>query len=387
MIDNKENFNRYVQEIRTITGYKDPIAFGLGIRRKRGDTVLDVLYPKVNFEKNYGSAALFYEACHLTGSENTFASISKASLQDVFAKFTPYHDEIESHANIKAISDILNSETSVTGYSEIDFGVYFLWDMKSAVESTEEAYFKLQLISQREVKPHTVSLDGVFGKLQNIAWTNYGPILPQDVASESIKYYGTNRPLEVSHVDKFPYLLNYHIPTGVRVAAGHKVRLGAHLAEGTTVMQAGFVNFNAGTLGNAMVEGRISAGVVVGKDSDIGGGASIMGTLSGGNKTVISIGENCLLGANAGTGISLGDGSTISAGCYVTAGSKVALYDAEKRPINLEGELVSEGDNVIKAVELSGRKNLLLIQDTATGKLICRPNPKSIELNEALHKN
>jgi 2,3,4,5-tetrahydropyridine-2-carboxylate N-succinyltransferase len=271
-------------------------------------------------------------------------------------------------------------------YYDSEVVAYFLYDQGSDVQDAVEGYFKLQAISQRHVLPHGLSLNGIFGKLNNIAWTNNGPVLPEDLPGETTKRIFA-APLTVSHVDKFPYLVNYHVPTGVRIASGSQVRLGAYLGEGTTVMPAGYVNFNAGTKGNAMVEGRVSGGVVVDVNTDIGGGASIMGTLSGGNKNVISIGKECLLGANAGTGISLGDGCTIAAGVYVTAGSKVALYDLNRRPVNLSGELVSEGDNLVKGMELNGRDNLLFIQDSRNGQLLCQPNPKTIELNAALHVN
>ena len=168
---------------------------------------------------------------------------------------------------------------------------------------------------------------------------------------------------------------------------GSKARLGAYLGTGTTIMPAGYVNFNAGTIENCMIEGRVSAGVVLEKDSDIGGGASIMGTLSGGGKTIIHIGQKCLIGANAGTGISLGDGCTIAAGVYITSGTKISLYNKEKNPINLKGKLVKEGNNITKGIELSGKENLLFLQDSASGKIICYPNKKSIELNQSLHQN
>mgnify|MGYP001188339687 CR=1 FL=1 len=191
----------------------------------------------------------------------------------------------------------------------------------------------------------------------------------------------------VSHVDKFPYMTNYHIPQGVRIADASRVRLGAYLGDGTTIMPAGFVNFNAGTLGNAMVEGRISAGVIVGEDSDVGGGSSIMGTLSGGNEHVISIGKKCLLGANAGIGISLGDGCTVAAGVYVYAGKKVTLLNDKNEAVDINGNPVSAGQNIVKAMDLSGKSFCLYFEDSQTGELICKPNTKVIELNKALHNN
>ncbi|MCB0335384.1 MAG: tetrahydrodipicolinate N-succinyltransferase N-terminal domain-containing protein [Bdellovibrionales bacterium] len=387
-------FKEFVSSITAQAGYQAPCAFGLGVRRSKKGQTLDVTFPKVNWESNLGSAAIFYkfaleseQQAGMKACKNGYAVLTQAQLTQAFECFAPFHAELEKHANVMGLKSMVDMQISKDAYADVDCVAVFIWDKQAAVESAEEAYLKLQLISQREIKPHGICMDGIFGKLTNVAWTNYGPMLPEDVAVERIKHLGSQMPLNVSHVDKFPYLLNYFIPSGVRVAAGHKVRLGAHLAEGTTVMQAGFVNFNAGTLGNAMIEGRVSAGVVVGENSDIGGGASIMGTLSGGNKTVLSVGSNCLLGANAGTGIALGDGSTIAAGVYVTAGAKVSMYNEKNEPVNFEGQKVAEGENVTKGVELSGKKNLLFLQDSQSGKIICKPNPRMIELNESLHKN
>ena len=260
-------------------------------------------------------------------------------------------------------------------------------DLNEPAVDTEMAYFKLQLLSQRLVQPHEQNLTGIFGLLQNIAWTNIGPILPKDLPQVQAKAVLNYQSVAVTHVDKFPYMVNYHVPSGVRIADGSRVRLGAYLGDGTTVMPAGFVNFNAGTMGNAMIEGRISAGVIVGKDSDIGGGASIMGTLSGGNDVVISIGKKCLLGANAGTGISLGDGCTIAAGVYVYAGKKVTLLNEQNEAVDINGNPVQAGQNIVKAMDLSGKDYMMFIEDSQTGELICKPNTTVIQLNEALHKN
>jgi len=235
---------------------------------------------------------------------------------------------------------------------------------------TADVYLRLHLLSHRLVIPHSVNLSGIFGLLPNNAWTNFGPIPAEDVNAARLKLRGEGHLLEVKSLDKFPPMADYVTPPGVRIADASRVRLGAHLAEGTTVMHEGFVNFNAGTLGNSMVEGRISAGVLVGDGSDIGGGSSIMGTLSGGGKEVISIGERCLLGANAGIGISLGDNCVVAAGCYVTAGSKVTLPDGQ----------------VVKAATLSGKDNLQFWVNTQTGVLEVRPRTGTWgELNAALH--
>ncbi|MFE1785403.1 2,3,4,5-tetrahydropyridine-2,6-dicarboxylate N-succinyltransferase, partial [Streptomyces sp. NPDC059506] len=214
-----------------------------------------------------------------------------------------------------------------------------------------DAYLRLHLLSHRLVRPHGQNLDGIFGLLANVAWTNLGPVPVAEVERVRLAARAEGLQLSVTSIDKFPRMTDYVAPSGVRIADADRVRLGAHLASGTTVMHEGFVNFNAGTLGSSMVEGRISAGVVVGDGSDIGGGASIMGTLSGGGKQTISIGERCLLGAEAGIGISLGDDSIVEAGLYVTAGTRVTLPDGQ----------------VVKALELSGASNLLFRRNSTTG--------------------
>ena len=281
-------------------------------------------------------------------------------------------------------TDINNDKAS---YATCDYVFTVVHDLNAPIQNTEDAYFRLQLLSQRLVQPHGQNLDGIFGVLNTIAWTNLGPILPQDLADMQAKQIVHHQALVVTHVDKFPYMVQYHVPEGVRIADASRVRLGAYLGDGTTIMPAGFVNFNAGTLGNAMIEGRISAGVVVGEGSDVGGGASIMGTLSGGNEHVISVGEQCLLGANAGIGISLGNGCTVAAGGYVYAGKKVTLLNEHNEAVNKDGEPVPAGQNIVKARELSGSDYRLFIEDSQTGELLCKPNSKVIQLNQALHQN
>jgi 2,3,4,5-tetrahydropyridine-2-carboxylate N-succinyltransferase len=233
-----------------------------------------------------------------------------------------------------------------------------------------DAYLRLHLLSHRLVRPRQANLDGLFGLLATVAWTSAGPCPVDRVTELRMLERSASRHLAVYGVDKFPRMTDYVVPDGVRIADADRVRLGAHLADGTTVMHEGFVNFNAGTLGRSMVEGRISAGVVVGDGSDIGGGASIMGTLSGGGSAVIRIGERCLVGANAGVGISLGDDCVVEAGCYITAGSKVTLPDGR----------------VVRARELSGSSNLLLWRNSVTGALEGRPRDGTgISLNPDLH--
>jgi 2,3,4,5-tetrahydropyridine-2,6-dicarboxylate N-succinyltransferase len=235
-----------------------------------------------------------------------------------------------------------------------------------------DAYLRLHLLSHRLLRPHQANLDGIFGVLNNVAWTSHGPVDPAALPKVRMRFREAGEPFQVLSVDKFPRMTDYVVPPGVRIADADRVRLGAHLADGTTVMHEGFVNFNAGTLGHSMVEGRISAGVVVGDGSDIGGGSSIMGTLSGGGTAVISIGERCLLGANAGLGISLGDESVVEAGLYLTAGALVTLPDGE----------------VVKARDLSGATGLLFRRNSQTGAIEVIPRTGTWGgLNAALHAN
>ena len=250
-------------------------------------------------------------------------------------------------------------------------------DLQAPPADTHDVWLRLHLLSHRLVTPHSINLDGVFGLLTNVVWTSVGPCAVDGFELTRIRLEAAHGHVSVYGVDKFPRMTDYVLPTGVRVADADRVRLGAHLAEGTTVMHEGFVNYNAGTLGHSMVEGRISAGVVVGNGSDVGGGASIMGTLSGGGKEVISVGERCLLGANAGIGISLGDDCVVEAGCYVTAGTKVLLDDGS-----------SSEPKVVKAAELSGASNVLFRRNSTTGAVEAVAwKGQGIELNADLHAN
>lgn len=253
--------------------------------------------------------------------------------------------------------------------------VVLIEDLATPPASMLEASLRLHLLSHRAVAPHGLSVDGVFGLLPNVAWTDHGPLEVDAVDDARLELAGQGLDLGVRSVDRFPRMTDHVVPSGVRIADADRVRLGAHLAPGTTVMHEGFVNFNAGTLGASMVEGRISAGVVVGDGSDIGGGASIMGTLSGGGTEVIRIGERCLVGANAGIGISLGDDCVVEAGLYVTAGTKVSLPDG----------------TVVRARDLSGRDGLLLRRDSQSGAVVALAREGHRGdwggLNRALHAN
>ncbi len=244
----------------------------------------------------------------------------------------------------------------------------------AAPSSTPEAYLKLHLLSHRLVKPHAVNLSGIFPLLPNVAWTNIGAVDLAELAELQLEARLKGKLLEVFSVDKFPKMTDYVVPAGVRIADTARVRLGAYIGEGTTVMHEGFVNFNAGTEGPGMIEGRVSAGVFVGKGSDLGGGCSTMGTLSGGGNIVISVGEGCLIGANAGIGIPLGDRNIVEAGLYITAGTKVALLDEQNALVK-----------VVKARDLAGQPDLLFRRNSQNGAVECKTNKTAIELNEALH--
>ncbi len=248
-------------------------------------------------------------------------------------------------------------------------------NLKNPIKTVIDAYFKLHLLSNKFVLPNTINLDGLFEALPNVVWTNKGPISIDEIEERLNKSKSDKNDLYIRSLDKFPCLTDYIIPNKVRIADASRVRLGAYLSEGTTIMHEGFVNFNAGTLGKAMIEGRISAGVLIGDNSDLGGGSSTMGTLSGGNNTKISIGKNCLLGANSGIGISLGDDCIVEAGLYITAGTKVTIIDKDNR------------ENFVKARELSGRSNLLYIRDSLSGKVIAKINKSKSSLNKILHEN
>jgi len=259
------------------------------------------------------------------------------------------------------------------GLIKSDFVEVEIESIDDAPQSAEDAYLRLHLLSECAVKPNEINLEGVFGLLNNVAWTSAGPVLPAQVEALRELIIEENHHLNVTSIDKFPRMTDYVIPEGVRIGNADRIRLGAHLASGTTVMHEGFVNFNAGTLGTSMVEGRISAGVVVGDGSDIGGGASIMGTLSGGGKQVISIGKGSLLGANAGLGISLGDQCIVESGLYLTAGTKVKMPDG----------------NIVSARELSGQSGLLYRRHSQTGSVEAIVTDTTLwgGLNSSLHSN
>jgi 2,3,4,5-tetrahydropyridine-2,6-dicarboxylate N-succinyltransferase len=349
----------------------DIAAFGVGLAtfstRDDGTKVLDTWYPVVHLADAPDAVATLAAAVGHEGGCATHV-LTEAHLDAL-------DGDHPALAAARSAVVAAGREPTAPTRTERRAVVTFLDDLATPPVDAHDVYLRLHLLSHRLVAPHGVSVDGAFGALNNVVWTDHGPCDPDGFEELRLDLQAAGYRIRVTSIDKFPRMTDYVIPSGVRIADGDRVRLGAHLATGTTVMHEGFVNFNAGTLGASMVEGRISAGVVVGDGSDVGGGASIMGTLSGGGSEVIRIGEGCLLGANAGIGISLGDGCVVEAGLYVTAGTKVTLPDGQ----------------VVKARELSGRDGLLFRRDSVSGAVtVIEREPGAVDwggLNEALHAN
>ncbi len=366
----KEDFSALVRRVQGSKGYETPQAWGLAICTldSNGNT-LDALFPYPNYDENFGAAAIFYDATSFPENDTvTFTADAYARACD---SFSPFADE-EGHANIDCMHSLWKACKERKGKhpKTAILKIVFIYDLDEPPQGIEDAYLRLHLISSRKVKPNEINLDCIFGILPNNAWTSEGPISPADLPKRQMEARARLHPLHIYSVDKFPRMVDYVVPSGVRIADASRVRLGAYLGEGTTVMHEGFVNFNAGTLGASMVEGRISAGVVIGNQTDIGGGASIMGTLSGGGKTRVVIGRGCLLGANSGIGISLGDKCVVEAGLYVTAGMPV-LYR----------------DKVVLAIQLSGKDGLTFIRHSQTGQVVALDKPNGVVLNDELHSN
>jgi 2,3,4,5-tetrahydropyridine-2-carboxylate N-succinyltransferase len=338
-------------------------ALGLGIgTQNRNDQWLEVYYPDPQLAPDAALVDAIRDEIDYQGG-NAAIGLSRAQIKRIAAN---WRDAGFEHQAAYAIAMQETDRPLVLTLLAAD----------AAPASTPEAYLKLHLLSHRLVKPHGLNLSGIFALLPNVAWTSAGAIDLEELPERQLLARLDGRTLSVDSVDKFPKMTDYVVPKGVRIADTARVRLGAYVGEGTTVMHEGFINFNAGTQGPNMVEGRISAGVFVGKGSDIGGGASTMGTLSGGGNIIISLGENCLLGANAGTGIPLGDRCTIESGLYITAGAKVQLLDSEGTP-----------GQVVKARELAGQSDLLFRRSSRTGGIECLTNKSAVELNESLHSN
>ncbi len=335
------------------------MAAGIGTKNSKGDW-LEVFYPAPLFQPEAELIEAIAAVIGYTGGNRaieldgaTCHALEELFLQRNLLDHTLILSSLETSDRPKVLT-ILETDAELT--------------------STPEAYLKLHMLSHRQVKPHGINLSGIFPLLPNVAWTNEGAVDLEELPHRQLAARARGVILDVQSVDKFPRMTNYVVPTGVRIAHTARIRLGAYIGEGTTVMHEGFVNFNAGTEGKSMIEGRISAGIWVGEGSDLGGGCSTMGTLSGGNDIVVSVGKNCLIGANAGINIPLGDRCTVEAGLYLTAGSKVTVMDKDKNVVE-----------VVKAVALSGKSDLMFIRNSQTGAIECRANKSAIELNEELH--
>ena len=339
-------------------------SLGLGLAtRNAKNEIIEVYYPAPQLSPDTALSGLLLTSCTIQPGENAVTEINEtaASALATVLKKAEFHEHAEQ---VQLMSK---------GQGQLILCVLFT---DSPPKSVAEAYLKLHLLSHRLCKPHSLNLEGLFAVLHNLAWTNEGAIDLGELPERQLAARPRGAALEVASVDKFPKMTNYVVPAGVRIAHTARVRLGAYLGAGTTVMHEGFVNFNAGTEGPAMVEGRISAGVMIGANSDLGGGCSTMGTLSGGGTQVIWVGENCLIGANAGIGIPLANGCTVEAGLYLTAGTKLNVLGAD-------GALLK----TVKAKELVGVEDLLFRRNSLSGGVECVPLKSSISLNDDLHSH
>ena len=334
------------------------LAFGIGTKNRR-DEWLEVYFPRPAFKPNQSLIDSIANVIGYKGG-NTNIELSASEL-------TALHESI-SDAGQKALVNSLTSSAKPV--------VLTILEDDSALQTTPETYLKLHLLSHRFVLPNEQNLEGIYPLLPNVAWTELGAVDLEELEELQINTRLAGRTLEVSAIDKFPKMTNYVVPSGVRIAHSARVRLGAYVGEGTTVMHEGFINFNAGALGPNMIEGRVSQGVTVSGGTDLGGSASTAGTLSGGGNIVITIGKDCLISANAGTGIPLGDRCTIEAGLYITPGTVVQIMDEDRNFLKL-----------VKARELAGQSELLFIRNSQNGVVECRTNRKAIELNSTLHSH
>jgi 2,3,4,5-tetrahydropyridine-2-carboxylate N-succinyltransferase len=337
-------------------------AFGLATHNSSAE-LIEAFYPMPCFKPSEALSDLLATTFELAAMSNNTYTVEPDTAAHLVS-------ELETLGESK-----LATQLSAMSASEQTV-IVCLVSVDAPPQSIPEAFLKLHLLSHRHVLPQELNLNGMFGVLKNLAWTNLGPIDLDDLPALQLAARLEGKFINVETVDKFPKMTNYVVPRGIRIADAARVRLGAHLGEGTTIMHEGFVNFNAGTKGAAMIEGRISAGVIVGENSDLGGGCSTMGTLSGGGTEIISVGKNCLIGANAGIGFPLADGCIIEAGLYVTAGTKVQLLDAS-----------GSVSKTAKALELASLTDMLFRRNSISGAVECIPLKTSMSLNEELHSN
>ena len=397
MIQTTDAFKALIEDIKsTISGYRDPLAFGIcrvDLGQLNVEKSLQATYPIINWDENFGSAAIFIKALAEQGINIDFTqsevvcNINLEFLRSCLAAFTPYSEEAhgDAHKNIQVVS-ALYSQIINSGSLEGEFKVTFLFD-DAPLQSVEASYIKLYAISQAKVPLRDINLNGAFGALPNVAWSDGQPIELDYLREFEIELKLANEYPHIDFVDKFPRFLQHIIPAdNTRILDTSKVRFGAQLAAGTTVMPgASYVNFNAGTTGSVMVEGRISSSAIVGDGSDVGGGASILGVLSGTDGNPISIGKNTLLGANSTCGIPLGDACIIDAGLAILEGTKVGIYPAELKKImevntnaNMQGE-------IFKGKQLAHFSGLHFRQNSLTGEITASRSTREIKLNTDLH--
>ncbi len=397
IIETADAFKALIEDIKTTTpGYRDPLAFGIArvdLGQLNVEKSLQATYPLINWDENFGSAAIFVRALEEQGVKVDFTqsevvcNINAEFLRACLAAFTPYSDEAHgaAHKNIQVVS-ALYAQIMSSGSLEGEFKVTFIFD-DAAVESVEAAYLKLYALSQAKVGLREINLNGAFGALPNVAWSAGQPIELEYLREFEIELKLANEYPHIDFVDKFPRFLQHIIPAdNTRILDTSKVRFGAQLAAGTTVMPgASYINFNAGTTGSVMVEGRISSSAIVGDGSDVGGGASILGVLSGTDGNPISVGKNCLLGANSTCGIPLGDGCIIDAGIAILEGTKVSIYPEElKKLMEVNTNMNMQGE-IFKGKQLAGLYGVHYRQNSMTGEVTASRSTREIKLNADLH--
>ena len=397
IIETTDAFKALIEDIKSNTeGYRDPLAFGIcrvDLGQLNVEKSLQATYPLINWDENFGSAAIFVRALEEQGIKVDFTqsevvcNINLEFLRSCLAAFTPYAEEAQgdAHKNIQVVS-ALYTQIMNTGSLENEFKVTFIYD-DAALKSVEASYLKLYAISQAKVHLREINLNGAFGALPNVAWSDGQPIELDYLREYEIELKLANEYPHIDFVDKFPRFLQHIIPhDNTRILDTSKVRFGAQLAAGTTVMPgASYINFNAGTTGSVMVEGRISSSAIVGDGSDIGGGASILGVLSGTDGNPISIGKNSLLGANSTCGIPLGDGCIIDAGLAILEGTKIGIYPEELKKImevNTNANMVGE---IFKGKQLANFNGLHFRQNSMTGEITASRSTREIKLNADLH--
>jgi len=395
-IQTADAFKALIESIKTMEGYKDPLAFGIcrvDFGQKNSDKVLQATYPVINWNENFGSAAIFIEALREQGITVDFTqsevvcNVNLAFLESCLNAFTPYADEAygEAHKNIQVIS-ALYGQLKAEGAREGEFRISFLFEDAACI-SVEATYLKLYALSLAKVELRSINLNGAFGALPNVAWSDGQPIELDWLRDNEIELKFANAYPHIDFVDKFPRFLQHIIPAdNTRILETSKVRFGAQLHAGTTVMPgASYINFNAGTTGVSMVEGRISSSAIVGDGSDVGGGASILGVLSGTDGNPISIGKNSLLGANSVCGIPLGDACIIDAGIAILEGTKVGIYPDQLVKIQEANPNVKMEGEVFKGKDLAGLNGLHFRQNSLTGEITASRSTREIKLNADLH--